>query len=137
MRSMTGYGSGETRGHGKQISILANSINRKQADFRLSLPRELVIIEPDLRDALKKSIGRGAVNVMVELTDEGGTPSQTQVNLPLAKSCWENLKTLERELELEQPPTLSDLMAVPDIFTVGAPPLPEEELRSMTMIAFN
>ncbi len=135
MLSMTGYGSGESRRSGKQVNIVASSINRKQVDFRVSLPRELMFLEPDIRDVLKSRINRGAVNVLVDFTDEGGTPTETQLNLPLARSCWQNLMTLQEELKIAEPPTLKDLLAVPDIFTLGAPPLPEEELRAMTMEA--
>lgn len=135
MLSMTGFGAGECRRHGKLVKVMASSINRKQADFRISLPRELAFLERDVRDQLKACVQRGAVNVVVELCDEDGVAAKTHVNLELAKSCWANLQALRRELGIAEPPTLRDLLAMPEIFTVGAPPLPEADLRELALTA--
>ena len=39
MRSMTGYGRGESDCGGAKISVELNSVNRKQSDIVISLPR--------------------------------------------------------------------------------------------------
>ena len=41
MRSMTGYGRGEVDHDGVKFSVELNSVNRKQSDIVINLPREL------------------------------------------------------------------------------------------------
>ncbi len=137
MLSMTGYGDGKCQRHGKQISVLANSVNRRQLDLRISLPRALAFLERDFRERLKHQIQRGVVTVLVDYCEEGGELRETRLNLPLAKSCWRHLQTLQQELGLDKGPTLGDLLAVPEIFTLGASELPEDELRSMALEALD
>ena len=63
MRSMTGYGRGESERGGAKISVEVNSVNRKQSDVTVSLPRELAELEPRLRDVINSRISRGRLNV--------------------------------------------------------------------------
>ena len=42
MRSMTGYGRGEVDYNGAKFSVELNSVNRKQSDIVVNLPRDLV-----------------------------------------------------------------------------------------------
>ena len=41
MRSMTGYGRGESESGGAKISVEINSVNRRQSDIVINLPRDL------------------------------------------------------------------------------------------------
>ena len=41
MRSMTGYGRGEIDCNGIKFSVELNSVNRKQSDIVVNLPRDL------------------------------------------------------------------------------------------------
>jgi len=49
MRSMTGYGRGESERDGAKICVEVNSVNRKQSDIVINLPRELSALEPRVR----------------------------------------------------------------------------------------
>ena len=49
MRSMTGYGRGEADHAGTKISVELNSVNRKQSDIVVNLPRDLAMLEPRIR----------------------------------------------------------------------------------------
>ncbi len=46
MRSMTGYGRGQSGTNGTQFSVELNSVNRKQSDVAVTLPRDLAELEP-------------------------------------------------------------------------------------------
>jgi len=49
MRSMTGYGRAEVVYAGKKFSVELNSVNRKQSDIVINLPRDLTELEPRIR----------------------------------------------------------------------------------------
>ena len=57
MRSMTGYGRGTATFEGRQISEELSSVNRKQAEISLSLPRALLELEPRMRDEINAQRG--------------------------------------------------------------------------------
>ena len=67
MRSMTGYGRGESERDGAKISVEVNSVNRKQSDIVINLPRELSALEPRVRQAVSDRLTRGRTNVVVAL----------------------------------------------------------------------
>ena len=53
---MTGYGRGEEDQGGAKFSVELNSVNRKQSDIVVNLPRDLAELEPRIR-----KIGRAHV----------------------------------------------------------------------------
>jgi len=59
MRSMTGYGRGQSTFDGSKFSVELNSVNRKQSDVTVSLPREFNELEPRVRDLINSRISRG------------------------------------------------------------------------------
>ena len=58
MRSMTGYGRGESDRGGVRISVEVNSVNRRQSDIVINLPRELAALEPRVRQAVSERVQR-------------------------------------------------------------------------------
>ncbi len=50
MKSMTGYGRSTVTNDGNSVTVEISSVNsRKQIDMRFSIPRELGMLEPELR----------------------------------------------------------------------------------------
>ena len=64
---MTGYGRGERSQDGFKIVVELNSVNRKQAEISLNLPREMELLEAQIRDIINQSVSRGRVTVRVSL----------------------------------------------------------------------
>src|SRR2546423_13467178 len=63
MKSMTGYGRGEASRDGIKITTEITSVNRKQSEITVYLPRELEPLEAQARAELNKRIARGRVTV--------------------------------------------------------------------------
>ncbi|MDQ6624887.1 MAG: YicC family protein, partial [Verrucomicrobiota bacterium] len=59
MRSMTGYGRGEADHGGVKFTVELNSVNRKQSDVVINLPRDFSALEPRIRQALNEQLSRG------------------------------------------------------------------------------
>ena len=60
---MTGYGRGEASREGIKITTEITSVNRKQSEITVYLPRELEPLEAPARAELNKRIARGRVTV--------------------------------------------------------------------------
>ncbi len=66
---MTGYGRGEVDHGGVKLSVELNSVNRKQSDIVVNLPRDLAELEPRIRQTINERISRGRMNVLVALQE--------------------------------------------------------------------
>ena len=51
---MTGYGRAETDDAGTKFSVELNSVNRKQSDIVINLPRDLAELEPRIRQTINE-----------------------------------------------------------------------------------
>src|SRR5271165_4343019 len=99
MRSMTGYGRGTATFDGRQVAVELSSVNRKQAEISLSLPRALLELEPRMRDEINAHISRGRLTVAVGLHHKEGA-RESAINLAAAKAYRKQLKALQKSLKL-------------------------------------
>jgi uncharacterized protein (TIGR00255 family) len=111
MNSMTGYGRGEAAQDGFKITVEASSVNRKQADVTVHLPRELETLEPRIRDEVHQVVARGRLIVRVVLhAAENRVAGRLRLNTALARAYVEQYRRLAKQLGLTDPVTL-DLLA--------------------------
>ncbi len=115
---MTGYGRGESSRDGLKIAVEANSINRKQAEVVVVLPRELDPLEARIRDLANRRIGRGRVSIRVNLhLNEATWAERVRLNLPLAKAYARELEKLRTSLGIKEPLNLETLVRIPGIIS--------------------
>src|SRR6266849_5950109 len=86
MRSMTGYGRGETDQNGTKFSVELNSVNRKQSDIIFNLPRDLAALEPQIRQTINENISRGRTNVVVSYHNGSSGLHKLALDNELARS---------------------------------------------------
>ena len=116
MKSMTGYGRGEASQGGYKITVELSSVNRRQSEITVSLPRPLETLEPRVRDQVNQRIARGRLNVKVSWhAGEDGTVARARVNTALAKAYLRELGKLARELKVADAITLDLLLRVPGV----------------------
>ena len=114
---MTGYGRGECSQNGFKLTVELSSVNRKQTEISVTLPREMEMLEAQVRDLVNRFISRGRLNVRVRL--HAGTnevSARMHLNIPLAKAYARELTRLARQLSLPGPVTLDHLARAPGVF---------------------
>jgi uncharacterized protein (TIGR00255 family) len=116
MRSMTGYGRGTATFEGRQIAVELSSVNRKQAEISLSLPRALLELEPRVRDEINTHISRGRLTVAVGLHAKHGEKS-SGINLPAAKAYRDQLEAMIKSLKLAGEVTLDQVLRGPGVLS--------------------
>ncbi len=108
---MTGYGRGECAQNGFKATVELSSVNRKQTEITVYLPRELEALESQTRDEINRVVARGRVTARIELhTSEGGSLQFLRVNATLAKTYVQEMRQLARTLNLSDAISL-DLVA--------------------------
>ncbi|HZV35748.1 MAG TPA: YicC/YloC family endoribonuclease [Verrucomicrobiae bacterium] len=123
MKSMTGYGRGECSQKGFKVTVELSSVNRKQSEISVALPRELEVLEAQIRDVINHSIARGRLTARVALhAAEGKLPGKVRLNAPLARAYVRELNQLAKDLKLEGPITLDMILRAPGVVQ------PEEEM---------
>jgi uncharacterized protein (TIGR00255 family) len=116
MKSMTGYGCGESAGNGLKLSVEVSSVNRKQSEISVNLPRELEVLEAQIRDEINRHISRGRLTVRVTLHDlESKGPTRVHINESLARSYARELSRLAKELKLPDAVSLELLARAPGV----------------------
>ena len=115
MRSMTGYGRGEVDHAGTKISVELNSVNRKQSDIVINLPRDLAALEPRIRQAINEKISRGRMNVMIGLQEGANGASALALDTALARSYHQAMLTLQKELSAPGEITIGTILQAPGV----------------------
>ena len=129
MKSMTGYGRGDCARDGFNVTVELSSVNRKQAEISVNLPRELEMLEARVREAILKEIARGRLTTRVAIhAGDGKASARMHLNVPLAKAYAHELAKLARELKLAGPITLDQLVRAPGVFQTDAELVETENL---------
>lgn len=113
---MTGYGRGECAQNGFKVTVELSSVNRKQSEISVVLPRELEVLEAQIRDVINRSISRGRLTARVALhSAENRFSGQVRLNAQLAKAYVRELNRLAKDLKLEGPITLDMITRAPGV----------------------
>ena len=114
---MTGYGRGDCSQDGFKITVELSSVNRKQTEISVNLPREMEMLEAQIRDLINRYVARGRLTVRVSLHAGAGRDSaRLHLNLPLAKAYARELNSLSKHLKVPGPVTLDQLARAPGVF---------------------
>ena len=120
MRSMTGYGRGDAGKDGFKFTVELNSINRKQSDISINLPKELIELEPRIRDEINAHLSRGRINVVVAFHRTNAKPEdQVELDTALAKAYHRAIQKLQKEVKLNGSLTLDTILRAPGVMKLG------------------
>jgi uncharacterized protein (TIGR00255 family) len=122
---MTGYGRGEADQNGQRFSVELNSVNRKQSDVVINLPRDLAALEPRIREAINENISRGRTNVTVTLRNDAAGARQLALDTNLARSYHEAMRALQKDLNAPGEITIGLILQAPGVMR-----LPDEVVEA-------
>ena len=114
--SMTGYGAGEASAGGIKVEAELSSVNRKQFDVRMSLPRALVSLESRMREVVHGAVARGHVTGVVRIRLSSSTRAKgVAVDSTLAAAYIRDLRKAACELGLKDDLTARSLTYLQDV----------------------
>jgi len=121
IRSMTGYGRGEAAGDGLTVTVELRAVNNRYLDCTVKMPRAYLFAEDALKERVAAYVGRGKVDVFVNVAHTAGDDTVVKVNDALAASYIEALRKLY-ELDggnyIKKSGYAADLARFPDVLTV-------------------
>lgn len=117
MKSMTGFGRGEARqADGTTWVVECSSVNRKQLEISVNLPRDLHDLEPQVRSLVSAVSSRGRINVHIR-SDAVEAAGQPQINESIAEQYVEKLRTLADKLGLAREISLGEITRLPGVLS--------------------
>jgi len=119
MKSMTGFGRAESADQDLRCAVELSSVNRKQSDIDVRLPREWSVLEAGVRKLVGAVVTRGRVQVQVSLEFSGESGSALQVDHGLAKQYLAALAELDRDHCGGRGISVEALLRAPGVFTVA------------------
>ena len=83
IKSMTGFGRGESVKGGKKFTVEIKTVNHRFIDVCIKCPRSISFLEDKVREVILGSLHRGKVDVVIiyEDNEEGNSTAVTDVNL--------------------------------------------------------
>ncbi|MBL9137007.1 MAG: YicC family protein [Verrucomicrobiales bacterium] len=113
---MTGYGYGECSHDGGKLTVEISSVNRKQAEVSVSLPRDWEVLEARVREEVLRRLSRGRVTIRVTLhAAEERRAARVKVNRGLAAAYAREFAELARELKIDAPVSLDTILKSPGV----------------------
>ena len=119
LKSMTGFGQGQAEGGGLRVDIEISSVNRKQLDVSVNLPRSLQSLEPWIVEQVSRHLSRGRVSIQVGVRYAGKSGhAAVHIDLELARACVKELKQAARALGLAPELSMHEVIRLPGVVVV-------------------
>jgi len=116
---MTGFGRGEHATSALIARIELSSINRKQAEVIVQMPRVYSELEADIRKLALEKISRGRLNINIQLEPAADTPSELKIDTQKVLALQSEIERLNAlpNSNLNLTLTTADIMRFPDILS--------------------
>ena len=131
MFSMTGYGRGEYKQGGLELTCEIKTVNNRYLDVSVKCPRIFTAYEEVLRATVREKLTRGHADVFVSFTDKREKQKSLYLDLPAAKAYVDSAKKIAEQFpELANDFTVTALMRQSDVLRQEESGCADEELVS-------
>jgi uncharacterized protein (TIGR00255 family) len=113
IRSMTGFGTADGAVGAAHVSVEVRSVNHRFFNPSIKLPSSLSRWEPDVREALRRSITRGHVTVMARV--ERARAADAVIDEGRFATYVQRLRDLKQKYDLEGPIDLATVLRLPEV----------------------
>lgn len=135
IKSMTGYGKGETVSDRGTFTVEIRSVNHRYGEVSVRMPRGFMALENEVKRAVSLLIKRGKIDVFVQWEEALAGESLPQVDTPLARAYFSTFNHLAGELGLLGQVPLSLVIAQKGVLRESSSTLSEEDYRDQLMSA--
>ncbi len=126
IKSMTGFGRGESTDGIHNFNVEIKTVNHRYNDIIIKMPKHLSYLEEKIKKTIKDKINRGRVEIYISLeyVDESGI--EVKVDIPLAKAYKAGLDRIIEELNIEDNIKLSHILSISEIIKTERKELDED-----------
>ncbi len=95
MLSMTGYGRGEYKAEGLELTVEIKTVNNRYLDVSVKSPKIFLPCEEVIRAIVREGMTRGHADVFVSYSDKREKEKSFYLDMPLAKAYADAAKALK------------------------------------------
>ena len=128
IKSMTGYGRAVETVNGREFTVEIRSVNNRYLDCSVRLPRILSFTEDAVKQAVKKSVSRGKVDVSVSLHSEGGEELRVTLNQNVLEGYLAAMRQMVSDYGVADDISAATLAKMPEVLVVEKPEIDEQQL---------
>lgn len=131
MLSMTGFGRGEFKDNGIELTCEVKSVNNRYLDVSIKAPKVFASVEDDIRSKVKEGMTRGHLDIFISYTDKRERQKSLILDEELLKAYVAAAQKAESVLpEIKNDLTLSYLLRIPDVLKSEELTQDDEELKA-------
>lgn len=131
MLSMTGYGKGEYKEGGIELTCEIKTVNNRYLDVSVKAPRIFTAYEDVVRTLVREKLTRGHADVFVSCKDKRERPAALVPDMQLAASYVAAATALKAAFPaLADDVTLTSVLRFPDVLKQDEQAAADEELLS-------
>lgn len=125
-QSMTGYGKAEIVGEGYSVTVELKSVNNRFLEFQVRASKNILPLEPRLKQELGKHLARGSVNCHVQYDSNGPGAGGIALNEPVFRAYAALIADAQKRLGAGTVLDLADLLKLPDMVIASEASEPAE-----------
>ena len=126
--SMTGFGRGTAVCNGREIAVELRSVNSRYFEYSSRIPRSCNYMDSRLKKQLNERVSRGKVELSMTVQNVEAADAVVTVNMELARSYQQALRSISEELRIKNDITTSGLARFPDVLATRHADVDEEQL---------
>lgn len=130
MLSMTGYGRGEYKSGGIELTVEIKTVNNRYLDVSLKCPKIFAAYEEVLRGKIREKLTRGHADVYVTLSDKREKAKNLSLDEGAAMAYASAAKRLAQVAGVEFDLTASALLRMPDVILRDESQCADDEILS-------
>ena len=131
IKSMTAFGRGEYMLGDKVFIAEIRSVNNRYRDVILRIPKNLQILEDEIRSQIFTKIRRGRIEVSIHAEKNGKEAGyELELNQPLVRSYLKIISQLSDEFSLEKNLSVEYISQLKDVILIKSEEIDIDESRS-------
>ena len=133
IKSMTGYGRAVETVNGREFTVEIRSVNNRYLDCSVKLPRSVSFAEEPVKQAVKKAVSRGKVDVFISVKSEVADEAKVSLNTGVLNGYLTAMRQMVEQFGVTDDISVSTLSRLPEVFLVEKPEVDEEQLLADLM----
>ena len=135
LKSMTGYGKGETSTPHGSFVVEIRSVNHRYGEISVRLPRSFYALENEIKRLASSLLKRGKIDISVQWDETTAANAVPQLDMVVARGYYEAYSRLAKELNLPQDAAPSYIMSLKGVMKEMAASVDETELQPQLLAA--
>lgn len=135
MRSMTGFGRGESENSTHKVTVDIKSVNGKFLDINVKMGKNFLSVEEDIKNIIKAKQTRGTIDVFVSVLDKGVSAPTLVINFDLAKEIYNESAKISSQLNIPNNISAKDLLKFDDVMEIDTNSIEIESISKLIKLA--